>query len=70
MGFKCPLCNKDFKNNKGEFEKHIKQCNNGAAGYFVNAVRKTCENKKNNHISTKEPTGVNHKRGHFDHNSN
>lgn len=46
MGFKCPLCNKDFGNQKKDFDTHIKQCNSGLAEDFVNAVKKTCERRE------------------------
>lgn len=45
MGFKCPLCNKDFGNSKEKFETHAKQCNFGMAAEFISAVKKTCEKK-------------------------
>lgn len=27
MGFKCPVCKKDFENNKTEFDKHLSEEN-------------------------------------------
>lgn len=47
MGFKCPVCKKDFENKKSEFEKHIKNCSFGMAGIFVKSVREKCEKKAN-----------------------
>lgn len=47
MGFKCPMCKKDFGNKKSEFEKHIKNCSLGAAGIFVKSAREICEKKAN-----------------------
>lgn len=58
MGFKCPLCNKDFGNQKKDFDTHIKQCNSGLAEDFVNAIKKTCERREGENgsrIDTRKP---------------
>lgn len=51
MGFKCPLCNRDFEKRKTDFDAHIKQCNNGMAADFINDVKKTCERRENENDS-------------------
>ena len=43
MGFRCPLCKKDFKDMKKDFETHIKQCNFGLAETLVSDIRNICE---------------------------
>jgi len=48
MGFRRPLCKKDFKRNKKNWEE---LCIGGAAQDVVNIVKNICENKdkqKNN----------------------
>lgn len=48
MGFRCPLCNIDFGNDKAKFQEHIGSCNNGLAGKFVKDVIKICERQECN----------------------
>lgn len=58
MGFKCPICNKDYGNKKEEFETHIKQCNFGLAGAFVSEIKNMCERGKvenGSRIDTRKP---------------
>lgn len=58
MGFKCPLCNKDFGNQKKDFDTHIKRCNGGLAADFVNAIKRTCERgegENGSRIDTRKP---------------
>ena len=41
MGFNCPICKKDFGNNKNEFEEHIQNSHYGAAAQFLSAIKNT-----------------------------
>lgn len=43
MGFKCPVCFKDFKQNKKEWEKHCKEYHKGCAKDIVNLTTKIAE---------------------------
>lgn len=38
MGFRCPICSKDFENSKEKFNEHIKKCGGGLAKSFVDEV--------------------------------
>ena len=40
MGFKCPICFKDFKANKKEWEKHCRENHNKLAFDMVNILSK------------------------------
>jgi len=41
MGFKCPICKKDFRNNKNEFVEHIQNFHYGAVAQFLSAIKNT-----------------------------
>jgi len=43
MGFKCPICLKDFAINKSAWEKHIKFAHDGVGNSIVDFVRCTAE---------------------------
>jgi len=38
MGFKCPVCKKDFGIKKNRFDKHIKNKHNGVANMCTEAL--------------------------------
>lgn len=52
MGFRCPICKKDFKDRKEDFETHIKQCNFGLAETLVSDIRNICEKEGGNIAGT------------------
>ena len=43
MGFRCPICKKDFKNNKVEWQKHVDTQHLGAGAVVVKMVREMAE---------------------------
>lgn len=43
MGFRCPICSKDFGRNRQEWQEHSKSCCDGAADDVVNLVLKAAE---------------------------
>lgn len=43
MGFKCPVCFKDFKTNKREWEEHCKKEHSGLGEYAVKLLKKIAE---------------------------
>jgi len=43
MGFKCPICLKDFFKDKEKFNEHIKKEHKGIANNFKIALQKTTE---------------------------
>lgn len=46
MGFKCPVCLKDFARNKPDWEKHITTEHRGVGSDILNALKKVTEDKK------------------------
>ena len=46
MGFRCPVCLKDFDRNKKAWQRHIKKCCNGITKEFVHGVLEMTKNKK------------------------
>jgi hypothetical protein len=44
MGFRCPICRKDFQRDEKEFKKHCEKSHMGAAKVFVDAVISIAEN--------------------------
>lgn len=46
MGFKCPICLKDFGNDKKEWEKHIQTKHDGIGLDIVYFVKKTVKGEK------------------------
>ena len=43
MGFKCPVCLKDFKKDKKKWKDHIQKEHYGAGEDAVNFVQNLCE---------------------------
>jgi len=43
MGFRCPICSKDFGRNREDWQEHCKTCCDGAADDVVKIVRKAAE---------------------------
>jgi len=46
MGFKCPFCLKDFKQDKKSWELHCKKEHNGLASNVISLVKKITKNDK------------------------
>ena len=59
MGFKCPLCLKDFGRDKKKWGKHIKDKHKGCAKDIVNGITNAYE-KQLKEIMNKKNKGVNH----------
>jgi len=45
MGFRCPVCFKDFAHDKTEWEKHCVENHDGMARDVVTLVEIICKNK-------------------------
>ena len=57
MGFKCPLCKKDFGRNKNEWKNHISNVHHGIALDAVNSIKAaTQENKEES--QAQQPTNA------------
>ncbi len=46
MGFKCPICSKDFKTDKSSWEEHIKSDHDGTGLDFLNVLKSATGDKK------------------------
>lgn len=50
MGFKCPICQKDFGRNKDLWVDHCKNCCNGVAedvvSFVIDAAEAVCDTKE------------------------
>lgn len=47
MGFKCPICFKDFGTQKNKWKNHIEKAHNAIAKDIVNLVTKITQTKRN-----------------------
>jgi len=58
MGFKCPICNKDFGRDRKDFNKHIETNHKGIAKTFLDEIKLICEIDKDELIrELREKTG-------------
>jgi hypothetical protein len=46
MGFRCPICKKDFGKEKVKWEEHCKVCCDGAAEDVVKFVKQVAEGQR------------------------
>lgn len=45
MGFRCPVCHKDFGKEKAEWQKHCDEAHAGVGAQVVKAITDVCESK-------------------------
>jgi hypothetical protein len=43
MGFRCPICQKDFGRNRDDWQEHCKLCCDGAAADVVKVITQAAE---------------------------
>lgn len=58
MGFKCPICMKDFGQSKEKWQDHCKQSHMGAGQDIINIIKdinKKTEKEKQNGKNTSDP---------------
>jgi len=59
MGFKCPLCFKDFKHDKIEWEKHCANAHKGIGKDIVGVLIKISEEKQDEHQDEHQDEQIN-----------